>query len=428
MLNRDAIQAAIVRQIAANDAGAGGFAVAVVHVRGLRQIAIRFGSECGEQAEVSVGKLIRESLRPMDVVFQSGDETFIAVLPGLSGRNNALLAAAGLMAQFEHSHSVASGMPPWQTRAVMGVALFPQDGSDADALWRNAHMAADSALRRGERFAFHDALGVRANIDYYELRDSIESNRLATFFQPIWSLAQARIVGVESLARWTSHTLGPVSPDDFVPFAEQNDLIASLTRWSIHATLRYVSALRGLPGFRVAINLSPRTLSDGGVAQQLLDALSIWGVPPETIVAEVTETALAGDMDTVVRVLCKLRDRGVRIAIDDFGIGYASITYLSKFPASELKIDKSLVAHVATDARMAKLVESIIRFAHHLGLEATAEGIENAATQRLLQETGCDFGQGFYLGKPEPAADFVARHGVPFPADAAPMDTAGFDK
>jgi EAL domain-containing protein (putative c-di-GMP-specific phosphodiesterase class I) len=127
----------------------------------------------------------------------------------------------------------------------------------------------------------------------------------------------------------------------------------------------------------------------------------------------------------VVRVLTKLRDHGVRIAIDDFGVGYASITYLSKFPASELKIDKSLVAHIATDARMAKLVESIVRFAHNLGLEATAEGIEDATSQRLLQEMGCDFGQGFHLGKPEPAADFVARYGVSLATDALVPRVAG---
>ena len=423
MLNRDAILGAIGRQLAENDIGTGGFAVVVVYIRGLRQVALRFGSECAEQAEAGVRKLLRESLRPLDAVFQSGDETFLAVLPGLSGRNNALLAAAGLMAQFEQPHVVASGMPPWQTRAVMGVALFPHDGTDPDALWRHAQMAADDALRRGERYAFHDPRNAVANIDYHDLRDSIEANRLATFFQPIWSLAQPRIVGVESLARWTSRKHGPVSPDDFVTFAEQNDLITSLTRWSINATLRYVSALRALPGCRVALNLSPRTLAQGGVAEQLLDALTIWGVPPETMVAEVTETALAGDVDRVVRVLATLREHGVRIAIDDFGVGYASITYLSKFPASELKIDKSLVAHVTTDARMAKLVESIVRFAHNLGLETTAEGIEDAATQALLKEMGCDFGQGFHLGRPEPAVDFVARHGLPL-ADPAPVPRA----
>ena len=420
MLNRAAILAAITRQLPADGGVGEGFAVVEVRVRGLRQIAVRFGSAPGEQAEASIDKLVRESLPTADGVFQSGDETFVAVLPNQRSRNNTLLGVTGVMAAFERPHVVAPGLPPWQTQAVLGIAVFPQDGVDADALWRSASMAADDALRRGERYAFHDALSARASISYNELRDSIEANRLATWFQPIWSLADARIVGVESLARWTSPTLGPVSPDDFVTFAEQNGLIAQLTRWSINATLRYVSALRGLPGCRVAVNLSPQSLARGGIAEQLLDALRIWGVPPEAVVAEITETALAGDLAAVVRELTKLRDRGVRIAIDDFGVGYASITYLSKFPASELKIDKSLVARIDSDARMAKLVESIVWFAHNLGLEATAEGIEDAATQRRLQEMGCDFGQGYHLGKPQPAVDFVARYVLSAAADPTP--------
>lgn len=420
MLNRAAILAAITRQLPADGGVGEGFAVVEVRVRGLRQIAVRFGSAPGEQAEASIDKLVRESLPTADGVFQSGDETFVAVLPNQRSRNNTLLGVTGVMAAFERPHVVAPGLPPWQTQAVLGIAVFPQDGVDADALWRSASMAADDALRRGERYAFHDALSARASISYNELRDSIEANRLATWFQPIWSLADARIVGVESLARWTSPTLGPVSPDDFVTFAEQNGLIAQLTRWSINATLRYVSALRGLPGCRVAVNLSPQSLARGGIAEQLLDALRIWGVPPEAVVAEITETALAGDLAAVVRELTKLRDRGVRIAIDDFGVGYASITYLSKFPASELKIDKSLVARIDSDARMAKLVESIVWFAHNLGLEATAEGIEDAATQRRLQAMGCDFGQGYHLGKPQPAVDFVARYVLSAAADPTP--------
>lgn len=421
MLNRGAIHAEIARHIAAGDGDANGFAVMAVCVRDLRQIAVRFGMERGEQAEANIGRLVRAALRPVDVVFQSGDETFIAVLPRLGSTNHVLLAVAKLLSAFEQAHTVAPDAPPWYARVAMGVALFPRDGADADTLWRHAQMAADDAQRRGDRYAFHDALNARSSIDYHELRDSIESNRLATYFQPIRSLAQRRLAGVESLARWTSRTLGPVGPDRFVVFAEQNNLISPLTRWSIHATLRYASALRSLPDCRIALNLSPRALTRGGVAELLLDALKIWGVPPTSVVAEVTETALAEDLDAVVRVLCQLRDQGVGVAIDDFGVGYASITYLSKFPASELKIDKSLVAHIGTDARMARLVESIIRFARHLGLETTAEGVEDEAMCTQLLEMGCEFGQGFYLGKPEPAAGFIAAHGQ------TPVDDPGRD-
>jgi diguanylate cyclase (GGDEF)-like protein len=407
MLNRAAIHASIQRQIDAG--GPRGFAVMAMRIFDLRLIALRFGSACGEQAETHIGKLIGGTLRPADIVLQSGDETFIAVLPGLHNRNQMLLAIAKLAAVFEQPHVVAGDVSPWQTRVAMGVALFPEDGIDADALWRNAQTAVDDAQRRGDQYAFHDPTSARALIDYHDLRESITANRLATYFQPMWNLAQRRIVGVESLARWTSRTQRPVQPDDFVTFAEQNHLISALTRWSIHSTLRHASTLPHAPDFVLAINLSPQALSRGGVVEQLMDALNIWGMAPATIVAEVTETALARDMDLAVHALRRLRDHGMRVAIDDFGVGYASITYLHKFPATELKIDRSLVASIASDAQVARLVESIIQFAHNLGLATTAEGIEDAATQRLLTEMGCDLGQGYYLGRPEPAADFIAR-------------------
>ena len=413
MLNRAEIHAAIQRQIVTG--GARGFAVMAMRIFDLRLIALRFGSASGEQAEAHIGKLIGDALRPTDIVLQSGDETFVAVLPGLHNRNHMLLAIAKLAAVFEQPHVVAGDVPPWQTRVALGVASFPEDGTDADALWRNAQTAADDARRRGDQYAFHDPTSARALIDYHDLRDSITANRLITYFQPLWHLPRQRIVGVESLARWTSRTQRPVQPDDFVTFAEQNHLISALTRWSIHSTLRHASTMPRTPDFVLAINLSPQALSRGGVVEQLLDALNIWGMAPTTIVAEVTETAPARDLDLAVHALRRLRDHGVRVAIDDFGVGYASITYLRKFPATELKIDRSLVASIASDARVARLVESIIQFAHNLGLVTTAEGIEDAATQRLLVEMGCDFGQGYYLGRPEPAADFIAR----FAAQAA---------
>jgi diguanylate cyclase (GGDEF)-like protein len=409
VLNRAAILASIGRQIDACSRGDPGFAVMALRICDLRLLATRFGSGLGEEAESGIAQLLRNSLRPVDETFQSGDETFVVVLPGLHNRNQVLLAIVNLAAVFEQPQTVASDIPPWQTRVVMGIALFPGDGTDADVLWQRAQSAADEAQRSGDQFAFHDADDMRSRIDYHDLRDSILTSRLMTCFQPLWDLAQGRIVGAESLSRWTSPALGPVEPDDFVTFAEQNHLISALTRWSIHSTFRHASALPHKQDFLLAINLSPRALSRGGTAEQFLDALKIWGIPPTTVVAEVTETAQARDMDSAVQALRRLRDQGVRVAIDDFGVGYASITYLSKFAATDLKIDRSLVASIAHDADAARLVESIIRFAHNLGLATTAEGIEDAATQRRLIEMGCDLGQGFHLGRPEPAAEFIAR-------------------
>jgi len=407
MLNRAAILTEIAEQIAVGGGEGAGFAVLSVRVCGLREIALRFGTDRGESAEGNAETMIRASLRPIDRVFRAGDESFAVILPGLRSQNHALLAATRLVRAFEQPLNRDSS--PWQGRAVMGVTFYPQHGDDADLLWRRAEIAADQALQRGEHCVFFDLRDSSAEIAYLDLRDAIEGNRLRTYFQPIWNIVERRIVGAESLARWTSARNVEVRPSDFVPFAEQSDLITALTRWSINATFRYAGALRGLQGFTFALNLSPRAFVRAGLTEQLTDALNIWGVAPENVVLEVTETALVNDLDMTVQVLRRLREHGMRIAIDDFGTGYASISYLSKFPATDLKIDKSLVASIGSDARVRKLLQSIIKLAQHMELVATAEGIEDERTLELLIDMGCEYGQGYHLGVPEPAPDLIAR-------------------
>jgi diguanylate cyclase (GGDEF)-like protein len=407
MLNRQSLFAAIDAQIADARAAGGGFAVMVVRVSGLRDIALRFGCESGERAADSAGALLAASLRPADAVYRCGDESFVVILPGLRSQNHALLAATRLVRTFEQPLNRHSA--PWRGRPIMGVAFYPEHGGDPDRLWRHAELAVDEAARRGEACAFYEPRDVPAEIVYQDLREAIETSRLRAYFQPVWALRERRIVGVESLARWTDALQGDILPSQFVPFAEQSDLIASLTRWSINATLRHAAALSSLPGFAFAINLSPRVFLAPGLTEQILDALQIWGLPPTAIVVEVTETAFVNDLALTVRVLRRLREHGMRIAIDDFGTGYSSIAYLARFPATELKIDKSLIGGIVNDARTRKLVRAIVRLAHHMDLNATAEGIEDQATLDLLLDMDCDFGQGYHLGAPEAAADLVAK-------------------
>jgi len=270
-------------------------------------------------------------------------------------------------------------------------------------------MALHHAARSSAASAFFNEQDSRADIDYRELREGIEANHLRTFFQPVWELAGPRVVGVESLARWNSPRQGAVSPDQFVTFAEQSDLIVALTHWSINATFRHAAALNGL-GLSVAINLSARAFAHGGVPEQLVDALNIWGVAPGDVIAEFTETALVENLDLTVHTLNKLRDFGMRVAIDDFGTGYASLAYLGRFPATDLKVDKTLIQPIGRDPRSARLAESIIALAHRLDMTVTAEGIEDAETHRLLADMGCDLGQGFHLGLPQPAAEFAQQY------------------
>jgi EAL domain-containing protein (putative c-di-GMP-specific phosphodiesterase class I) len=408
MLNRESIFAAIdalIRNPAGIDAR---FAVLMLQVHGLREVGLRCGYERGEQAEAAVLALIQQSLRPIDQAFHAGDDRFAVVLPAMRNDSHAVLAATRLMQAFEQPLDL--GASPWFARPVIGIALHPGHGNSADPLCRNAELAQQEAWRRGEPYALHQAATVVPELHYEELRDAIEANRLRAYFQPIWNLQNGRLAGAESLARWQSTHHGEIAPTDFVPFAERNGLISALTRWSIHATLRHAAAaLQVVPGLSFAINFSPRVFSRPGAVEQLIGALEIWGIPPHAVIAEITETALVEDLETSMQVLRRMRDHGVRLAIDDFGTGYASFSYLRRFPATELKIDMSLVTGMRHDPRMAKLVRAMIDMAHHLDMTAIAEGIEDQATQELLTGIGCDFGQGYHMGQPQPAGEFVTQ-------------------
>ncbi|MCW8807909.1 MAG: GGDEF domain-containing phosphodiesterase [Rhodanobacter sp.] len=414
MLNREQIFTTIQDQLDPAWEARERFAVMMVRVHGVRDVGLRFGYGHGEQALEKARLLIEQSLRPVDRVFVADAESFAVVLPGMRNRNHALLAATRLMNAFEQP--IAGAPSPWRGRPIMGIALSPEHGANADLLCRRAEMAVDEAQRCGEHAAFYLLNDGQVEIFYDELRDAIETNRLHAYFQPTLHLGSGAITGAESLARWSSPRHGEVAPSDFVPFAEQSDLISALTRWSINTTLRHAAALRAVQGLSFAINLSPKVFARPGLVEQLIGALEIWDVAPTALVVEVTETALVNDLEQSVNVLHRLRDHGIRVSIDDFGTGYASIAYLRRFPATELKIDMSLVSAMMDDARTAKLVGAIINMAHHLDLTTVAEGIENQATQHLLTDMGCDFGQGFFLGRPEPASDFIARFAQPAPS------------
>src|SRR5207342_378191 len=196
---------------------------------------------------------------------------------------------------------------------------------------------------------------------------------------------------VESLARWNSPRWGPVEPSLFIPLAEQTGLITPLTRWSLNNSLHFCAEARrsGLD-LPISINLSPRVFPERGIVEQILGALRIWDIPPSSVILEVTETAVMDDLQLSARLLQRLRSEGLRIAIDDFGIGHSTFAYLQHIPATEMKIDKSFVIDMHRDERTRQLVHSMIDLAQNLGLEVVAEGVEDSETMLELVELGCD--------------------------------------
>ena len=378
-----------------------------VHLRRLRQISIALDHDIADAVPAAVEERLRAFLRSADLVARIGEQDFMVVLPNLLSPGHAELAAQRVLREFERPLHVLGRLI--EATVALGLAWSPEHAGSADALARRATAALDVALGSGNRLKLASGT-VEPLLLLDELREALVNNELGMVFQPVHALDDGGVVAVEALARWYCPDRGPIGPGRFVPLAEQGGLVPELTRWSLHTALREYAALRELlPKLRCSINLSPRVFSDSGIAEQVSAALSIWDIPPQQLVVEVTETAVMEDPEYSARALHALREVGIGIAIDDFGKGYSSFSYLKHFPATELKVDQTFVADLFRDERSLQLVRSMIDLGHNLGLTVTAEGVEDAATLERLHALGCDHAQGYHLGRPQPREAWTAQ-------------------
>lgn len=236
-----------------------------------------------------------------------------------------------------------------------------------------------------------------------QLAAAIAHGAIRTEFQPKVALATGTLIGMEALARWTDEALGPIPPDRFIPLAEAEGLIAPLTILVLRQSLAAIACLRRLhPEATVAVNISPVLLDDPTLPAAIEAALDEAGLPPQVLIAEITEGHPFAAPERAAEVLSELRRLGIGCAMDDFGTGYATLPALLRMPFTELKIDRSFVARVAELPEAAKLVRATIRLGHALGLSVVAEGIETEEVEQLLREAGCEAGQGYRYGKPMP--------------------------
>ena len=373
-------------------------AVMFVQVRGMRQFAGLLGFELAAALLDSVEARLLATLRPCDSILRSGPDQFLLVLPNLLSVNHGILAARKVLREFEAPLQVLNR--PITPLLSLSLAVAQSLPISAELLLRRGLLALDRALESNNRFM----LAGNEDEDLWlqdDLRDALINNELAVHFQPVVDLRTDRICAVEALARWHSPRHGAIAPSRFIALAEQTGLAPELTRWSINAVLREYASLRmRAPDLRCAINLSPKVFGHSGLEEQIGAALAIWGIPPSSLILEVTETAVMENPELSSIALQNLRNTGINIAIDDFGQGYSSFTYLKHFPATELKIDQSFVTPMARDARARQLVSSMIDLAHHLGMRAVAEGVEDAETLAQLRDLGCDQAQGYQLGRP----------------------------
>ncbi len=299
-----------------------------------------------------------------------------------------------------------------ELRASIGIALFPQDGPSADAILRRARLAVDQAKCSGEGLAVfavdpEDQTARRLTL-LNELRLGIARDELVLHFQPKVDLtAEPRTVGVEALVRWQHPTSGLLMPAQFMPEAEQSELIEPLTKWVLNEAVRqqHIWSEAGLD-LTMAVNVSARSLTPHGDLPETVAMLTEkWGVAPGRLILEVTENAII-DTD-MARVLESLHAMGEQLSIDDFGTGHSSLAYLQHLTVDEIKIDRSFVMNLPTVNCDALIVHSTIELAHSLGLTVVAEGVEDEAALKILIENGCDIGQGYFFSRPRPAQELI---------------------
>jgi len=381
-------------------------ALLLIDLDRFKEINDTFGHHCGDQLLRQVGARLCATLRATDTVARLGGDEFAVLLPVIDARGAGAVAGTLVRTLEEpfmlEGYSVSIG-------ASIGIALAPEHGQDATTLLRRADVAMYTAKRATSDYAIYIAAQDQYSPERLglvgELRRAIEQDQLVLYYQPKVDLRTGRLDSVEALVRWQHPVRGIVLPDQFIPLAEHTGLITPLSHWVLTAALRQCRAWRdaGL-GIRIAVNLSARLLQDEHLVDSIVELLQTWGVTPDLLQVEVTESAVMADPARALQILTRLHDMGIRIAIDDFGTGYSSLAYLKKLPADEIKIDKSFVRDMAVNADDVTIARSVIDLGHNLGLSVVAEGVEDRAVWDQLAEMGCDLAQGYYLSRPIPAA------------------------
>jgi diguanylate cyclase (GGDEF)-like protein/PAS domain S-box-containing protein len=364
------------------------------------------GHTAGDALLQEIAARLRQCTREGDTVARVGGDEFMLILPNLSNPQGAATVAQKVLHAL--SQPVNIGGQDVFVSASMGVSLFPDDAESADELILNADTAMYSAKRRGRNNYqfFTDDLNVQTRerlMIENGLRVAEQRNELCLFYQPKIEFGQRKITGLEALVRWRHPTMGLISPDRFIPIAEETGLIVPIGEWVLRTACQQIHDWRR-EGFnlRVAVNLSARQFRQTHLAQTINEILSDTGVSPEYLEIEITESDVMENAESAIATLDELKARGINISIDDFGTGYSSLSYLKRFPLDILKIDRSFVRDIPADGDDAAIVEAIIALARSLDIKVVAEGVETESQFEFLNRSGCDFAQGYLFSPPLP--------------------------
>ncbi len=369
------------------------------------------GHATGDAVLTILGQRLRGALSEQNLIARIGGDEFAVVIPHYTDIIDLRALADDLLERVRAP--IRTGANMIEVGASIGVALCPEHGVDGGALLQRADVAMYVAKNNRTNVEFYSAEADHSSIRHLKitgaLRGAIANEELEIYYQPKVRLSDLKCIGVEALARWNNAELGNVSPGEFIPLAEESDLIVPLTRWSVLRALKDGAAWRaeGLD-LSMAVNLSARHLRDPAFAEELLRAIQLHDTDPSRLELEITETALMSDPQKAVAVIRVLTQAGVKIAIDDFGTGFSSLAYLKHLDLDTLKIDRCFVKDITNNANDLTIVRSTLRMAHSLDLSVVAEGIEERAHYETLRELGCDIGQGYWIARPMPTDKLLA--------------------
>jgi diguanylate cyclase (GGDEF)-like protein/PAS domain S-box-containing protein len=381
------------------------------------------GHEAGDELILELAERLKEATRETDLIARPGGDEFFLLLadiertpPIAGGADAELVLAESVTTRVQQALQVPfvlAGNEVYATASI-GVSLFPHD-DDAATLVQNAEAAMFQSKKAGPGgYLVHvadDADSLSRLSLTTRLRKAVENQTWTLHYQPLVSLVDASMTGVEALIRWPEPNGGLVPPGEFIPLAEEMGLIEAIGDWVVEEIGRQDLAWReaGLE-LEIGFNLSPRQMWQPDLVQKIVSRLDQAGMDPTKVVVEITESTAMTDPDHTQRVLFDLHDRGLQLAIDDFGTGYSSLARLKHLPVDILKIDRSFVRDVDNDHDAASMVSAMITLASNLGMTPLAEGIETEGEWRFLADRGCPRGQGFYFSKPVPPGDILAMH------------------
>ena len=378
-------------------------ALLMLDLNGLDAVTRAFGQATCDGLLRQVAERLRPMLRSSDALARLDDDEFAITLPTGASLTGAATAADKILDSVRQPYEVAGHS--LTISANLGIALFPAHGASAGEIASRAEAAMRQAQQSEAAYVIYtgegDSDGNGSPSLVHDLASAVERGEIALHYQPKVSMPQSRVCGVEALARWQHPTKGMICPDEFVPLAEQSGLIEPLTQWVLDAALTQLAAWRksGLD-LTISVNLSAKSLHSHDLAKRIEATLGALGLAPDTLMLEITESAIISDAPRARQTVAELHEMGIAISIDDFGTGYTSLSHVRELPVQEIKVDKSFVMNMAQTPDDRVIVGTLIELGHNLGLQVVAEGVENAGVWEMLNKLGCHIAQGYYMSKP----------------------------